>query len=125
MISVSTEERQIAVAVTTEPKTVHPPAVSTQEGSLSPPALTVSAASAIEVRVVRAAPISGAATYTHVQSTPAAVWTIPNPFGVPCAAVTVKDASGHTVLASVYDDVAVIVIDFPQPFAGSAYLIRS
>ncbi len=78
MISVSTEERFVDVGVSTEQRTLNPPTVSTLEGKVVPPVLTVPAPPVVEVRVESTAPVQNLA-FIYEQTIALTEWSIPHP----------------------------------------------
>lgn len=67
-----------------------------------------------------AGPAGGDVTYRHIQSQPAAIWTIAHGLGKR-PSVTVTDSSGRVVVGDVrYIDVATVQVSFSAEFAGEA-----
>lgn len=65
----------------------------------------------------------GASAYTHVQSTPAAEWTVNHALGFYPGGVTVIDSAGTTVEGDIaYIDPSTLTLTFAAAFAGTAYL---
>ena len=60
-------------------------------------------------------------TYTHVQSTAAAVWTITHGLGYR-PNVTVVDSTGRQVEGDVVYSGSDVIVSFSSAFAGTAYL---
>jgi hypothetical protein len=65
-----------------------------------------------------------ASTYTHLQTTPAATWTIPNPFGPGVHPASVLVVVGGEVVEADVDlsNLTNVVITFATPQAGRALI---
>ena len=66
----------------------------------------------------------GGAPYTHVQAVPAATWTIQHNLGRrPLPTLLPNDSNGRPVWADlIYPDDNTLVVEWPAPTAGTAYL---
>ena len=70
----------------------------------------------------RVADLENRSTYRHVQTAPAAIWSINHNLDK-YPSVTVKDSAGTTVTGEVvYDDPDNLTITFSAAFSGEAYL---
>lgn len=74
--------------------------------------------------VLSTAPSTATGTFVHTQSTPAAVWTIPNTPGAKAIILAVYDDAGRVGIADVTVTDTNTVISFSSPRTGRADYIR-
>lgn len=68
--------------------------------------------------------ISGDQTYTHIQSTPATVWTVQLPEGFKkFPAVAITDSAGTLVNGGIQhiSEANLVILTFTMPFSGEAH----
>jgi len=67
--------------------------------------------------------LPGATSWTHIQSSPSASWTITHNLGYYPGGVSVVDSGGNTCLGDIqYTDTNSLVVNFADAFSGVAYL---
>lgn len=123
MISILTEEKTVSVAVSSSPRSITPPTVTTTAGTVTPPAISAPAPPVVDVQVVATAPTPNF-LFTHQQTTPATEWSIPHTLGVRPASIQVE-VGGLPIIPDVIElsDIRVVLL-FGEPSVGLVSLLK-